>query len=115
VGDYFQRISSSTIGNQMLSSYYAGRILDGLEGQLREGRLDVARRPEEVETLLEETVIKEEEQRALEMKAKKAFIEKQLENLKMQTSPHKESPEEDPSGVILSREEHKSMVKRIKK
>jgi hypothetical protein len=52
----------------------------------------------------------------MEMKAKKVFIERQLESLKMQTSVHKKPPEEeDASGLILSRAEHKSLVQRIKK
>jgi hypothetical protein len=44
----------------------------------------------------------------MEMKAKKVFIDRQLESLKMQTSVHKKPPdEEDAAGLILSRAEHK--------
>lgn len=76
----------------MLSSYYSGHVLDGVEIMVLQGRLDVADQQEDVDMLLDEPVIKEEEQQALEMKAKKAFIEKQLENLKMQTGIRKEAP-----------------------
>jgi|LakMenEpi03Aug12_release.lakeMendotaPanAssembly.Ray.scaffolds.fasta_scaffold3085989_1 hypothetical protein len=45
MGDYFQRISNGTIGNQMLSSYYAGQVLEGLDLQLQKGRVEISDEP----------------------------------------------------------------------
>lgn len=44
----------------MLSSYYSGHILEGVEVMVIQGRLDFSDRPEDVEMLLDEPVIREE-------------------------------------------------------
>lgn len=53
----------------------------------------------------------------MEMKAKKEFIEKQLEYLKLQTNPNRNNPSITLEGanLILSKEEHQSLVKKIKR
>lgn len=88
---YFQSLPVRNIGNQMISSYYSEKILEGLQVLMKEGDLEVGKR-KKVEELLDEIEIKEEEQKAMEMKAKKEFIEKQLEYLKLQTNPNRNNP-----------------------
>lgn len=59
---------------------------------MKEGDLEVGKERKRMEELLDDIEIKEEEQKAMEMKAKKEFIEKQLEYLKLQTNPNRNNP-----------------------
>ena len=89
---YFQSLPVKNISNQMISSYYSEKILEGLQVLMKEGDLEVGKERKKVEELLDEIQINEEEQKAMEMKAKKEFIEKQLEYLKLQTNPNRNNP-----------------------
>lgn len=81
------------------------------------GVLEVSRKKKDVEELMDHVKLSQEESKALQLKAKKEYIQQQLSYLKNQTNYSRVNTEDGirDSRIVLSKDEHLKVMNKLKK